>query len=343
MAPNRINSPARKTGPVQGRDMMKKYAALLAVALTAPLSFAAAPAAAETTFVTLGTQGGPITSPHRGQPSNLLIVNGVNTLVDVGDGTAERLSKLRLPTARIDNVLISHLHFDHMAGLQGVLGLRYQTNSPKPLQVYGPPGTAALVDGLIASMAPAMEAGYGVPGQRGFTADELVAVHEVKGGDYFEIGDTRVIVARNTHYSFEPGSEQDDKYQSLSFRLDTPDKSIAFTGDTGPSANVVDLAKGADILVGEMIDVDFTINQVKRIDPHLPEERLKGMQIHLSTHHLTPAELGAMSANAGVKELVITHLVPGAAMTEEHFKKYAAEIAAKFTGKVTFANDMDNF
>jgi ribonuclease BN (tRNA processing enzyme) len=97
------------------------------------------------------------------------------------------------------------------------------------------------------------------------------------------------------------------------------------------------------MLVAEMIDVDFTIEQVRRIDPNLPEDRMKGMRNHLSSHHLTPADLGSMAANAGVKELVVTHLVPGAAMTEEHFKKYGEEIAGKYSGKVTFANDMDAF
>lgn len=315
----------------------------LATATALVLSVAVIPAHAETSFVTLGTQGGPITSPHRGQPSNLLTVNGVNTLVDVGDGTAERLSRLRLPTARIDNILISHLHFDHMAGLQGMLGLRFQTNSPKPLQVYGPPGTADLVNGLLASMRPAMEAGYGVPGQRGYTAEELVAVHEVKDGDTFRIGDVAVTVARNTHYSFEAGSPQADRFQSLAFRFETPDKVIAFTGDTGPSPEVEKLARGADILVGEMIDVEFTLEQIRRIDPHLPAERAKGMKIHLAAHHLTPGDLGRMASNAGVGELVVTHLVPGAAMTAEHLKAYAEEIGRVYSGKVTFASDMDRF
>lgn len=300
-------------------------------------------ASAETKFVTLGTQGGPITSPHRGQPSNLLMVNGVNTLVDVGDGTAERLSKIRIPTARVDNILISHLHFDHMAGLLGILGLRFQTNSPKPVQVYGPPGTKELVAGLLASMKPSMEAGYGVPGQKSYTAEEIVVAHDVKGGDSFELGDVKVLVTHNTHYSFEAGSAEDEKFQSLSFRFETPDKTIAFTGDTGPSTDVEELAKGADMLVAEMIDVNFTVDQIRRIDPNLPEDRLKGMKIHLAAHHLTPADLGAMAANTGVKELVVTHLVPGAAMTEEHFRKYGEEIAAKYSGKVTFANDMDEF
>lgn len=322
---------------------MKSNAIALAAALVTFVASAASPAKAETTFVTLGTQGGPITSPHRGQPSNLLTVNGVHALVDVGDGTAERLSKLGLPTARIDNVLISHLHFDHTAGLLGMIGLRFQTNSPKPLQVYGPPGTDELVKGLVASMAPAMGAGYGVPGQREYTPEELVEVHVLKDGDSSRIGDTKVTVARNTHYSFEPGSAEAEKYQSLALRLETPDKIIAFTGDTGPSREVEELARGADILVGEMIDVDFTVEQIKAIDPHLPEKRAKGMKIHLAAHHLTPGDLGAMAAKAGVKELVVTHLVPGAAMTAEHFKSYAEEIGRKFSGKVTFANDMDKF
>jgi ribonuclease BN (tRNA processing enzyme) len=322
---------------------MKSHATLLVAALVALAPCAASPAKAETTFVTLGTQGGPITSPHRGQPSNLLTVNGVHTLVDVGDGTAERLSRLQLPTARIENILISHLHFDHTAGLLGMLGLRYQTNSPKPLQVYGPPGTDELVSGLIARMRPSMDAGYGVPGQRGYTPEELVEVHVVKGGDRFQIGETKVTVAQNTHYSFEPKSAEAEKYQSLSFRIETPDKTIAFTGDTGPSTEVEEVAKGADLLVGKMIDVQFTIEQIKKIDPHLPEVRATGMKIHLAAHHLTPGDLGQMAANAGVKELVVTHLVPGAAMTEEHFRSYAEEIGRKFSGKVTFASDMDKF
>lgn len=192
-------------------------------------------------------------------------------------------------------------------------------------------------------MKPSMEAGYGVPGQKSYTAEEIVVAHDVKGGDSFELGDVKVLVTHNTHYSFEAGSAEDEKFQSLSFRFETPDKTIAFTGDTGPSTDVEELAKGADMLVAEMIDVNFTVDQIRRIDPNLPEDRLKGMKIHLAAHHLTPADLGAMAANTGVKELVVTHLVPGAAMTEEHFRKYGEEIAAKYSGKVTFANDMDEF
>lgn len=304
--------------------------------------FAVVPAHADTRFVILGTQGGPVPSPTRSQPSNLLMVDGMKTLVDVGDGTAGQLSKLQLQTARIDNVLISHLHFDHMGGLQAMLGLRFQTNAPKPLQVYGPPGTDVLVNGLVASMAPAMEANYGVPGQPSMTAEQLVKTTIIKAGDTFILGNTKVIAAKNTHYSFPPGSLKDKKFQSLSFRFETPDKTIVYTSDTGPSTEVEKLAKGVDILISEMIDIQLTIDLIKKTDPHIPAKQLEGLKYHLSRHHLTPSELGKMAANAGAKELVVTHLV-GAAMTEKHLKAYEKEIAAEFSGKITIANDMDTF
>jgi ribonuclease BN (tRNA processing enzyme) len=297
----------------------------------------------DTTFTILGTQGGPITAPKRGQPSNLLTVNGMQTLVDVGDGTASRISRLRLQAMDIDNILISHLHFDHTGGLLAIIGLRFQTNSPKPIQIYGPPGTDVLVAGIMARMAPAMEANYGMPGETTFTAKQLVNTHVIRAGDTFSLGDTKISVAKNTHYSFPPGSLKDKKFQSLSFRFETPDKTIVYTGDTGPSTDVEKLAKGVDLLVGEMIDIDLTMKIITKANPGFPKKRLEFVKIHLSSHHLAPGDLGKLAAKAGAKELVVTHLVPGGAMRPEQVAAYTKEIAAEFSGKVTIANDMDRF
>src|SRR6185295_18150133 len=62
------------------------------------------------------------------------------------------------------------------------------------------------------------------------------------------------LVAEISHYSFPAGSDMDKRFDSLSFRFDLPDRSIVYTGDTGPSDAVTALAKGADILVSELID-----------------------------------------------------------------------------------------
>ena len=53
--------------------------------------------------------------------------------------------------------------------------------------------------------------------------------------------------ASNSHYTFSPGSAEVAKFVSLSFRFDAPDRSIVYTGDTGPSENVERLARNADL------------------------------------------------------------------------------------------------
>ena len=321
---------------------MKNLSAILSGALFMG-AVSATGALAQTTFVTLGTQGGPIAAADRGQPSNLMIVNGSKTLIDCGDGTVQRLAKMNIPALAIDNLVITHLHFDHVGGLLAVLGLRFQTNSPHPLQIYGPPGIEEMVKGLLEGMKPSMEVDYGVPGQKSFTPEELVTVHVVKDGQSFEFGGVKATVADNTHYGFNPGSPEAEAHQSLSYRFQTPDKTIVVTGDTGPSEAVEKLAIGADILVGEMIDVQLTLDLVKKVDPHLDAKRAEGLQVHLSKHHLTPSQLAALAVKAKVGKLVVTHLAPGGAMNADNLKSYVAEIGKTYTGETVIASDMDKF
>jgi len=303
----------------------------------------AQPVHAESSFTTLGTIGGPVPHPERMQPANLLIDGDEITLVDAADGVAHRLAGAHVAIWNVNNLLISHLHFDHMGGLYSLLGLRFQTAAPKPLHVYGPPGTIAMVEGLLVAMAPAMEAAYGVPGAKTMPIEQLVVAHEISSGDVFELGTTKVTTVANTHYSFVPGSELAAKYQSLSFRFETSDRTYVYTGDTGPSDAVTELAKGADVFVAEMIDIDAVIGMFRKARPNMPDDRIHEMTVHLSTHHLTPTDLGKMAEAAGVKKLVVTHLAVGPRFTKEDIANWVAEIKAEYNGDVVVANDLDRF
>lgn len=275
---------------------MKALPMVMATTLLATLTIGS-PAIAETAFVTLGTLGGPVPAPSRGQPSNLLIVNGVNTHVDCGVGTMQRFSKMNVAPFAVDNLVITHLHFDHVGGLLAVLGLRFQAESRHPLQIYGPPGTDDMVRGLLAAMTPSMEVDCGVPGRKSPTPGQLVEVHVVKGGETFDVGEVKVVAADNTHYGFKPGSPEADAHQSLAYRFQTPGTTIVVTGDTDPGDAVTELAAGADMLVGEMIDVQRTVDLVVRANPHMNEKRLQGMTFHLVRHHLTPDQLATIAAS----------------------------------------------
>ncbi len=292
-------------------------------------------------FITLGTHGGPVSDRNRSEPANALVVGNAVYLVDAGDGAVQQLARAGYSLAAVRAVFISHIHFDHTGGLFAVLGLRHQMGMPGKLMIYGPPGTRATVDGLLAAMVPEAQSGYGVPGEDYVPPKDTVQVVEIRDGARIKMSGFTVTAAENTHYSFPKGSDMDRRFASLSFRFDLPDRSIVYTGDTGPSDAVTALARGADLLVSELIDMKFADTFVPRGTP-AQQKRTREMREHLTTHHLSPDQVGQMAAAAKVHRVVITHLVAGR-NPDVDTAPYVAEIRKWFNGPVEIAADLNRY
>ncbi|MBQ4828428.1 MBL fold metallo-hydrolase [Alteromonas sp. CI.11.F.A3] len=293
-------------------------------------------------WITLGTMAGPIPNATHSQPANALLVNGKTYLVDAGDGTAGQLAKVGLNIKKVDAIFLSHLHFDHTGGLPAILSLRWQTETKSELTIYGPPGTKQTVDGIFAYMTYGALGHYGVPGQVPPPPSSHVKVVEVTDGSRIDFDGFNLSVIRNSHYSWPKGSEEYDKFQALSFKFELTDYSVVYTGDTGPSEAVELLSQNVDLLISEMMDVEHTVNLVKRMNPMMPAKALGHMQQHLSKHHLVPADVGQLATKAKVKKLVVTHMAPGL-VTPAEFEKYTNEVAEFYKGDITIANDLDRF
>ena len=204
--------------------------------------------------------------PAGGACSGYLIEHaGFRLLVDPGYAILPRL--LELVTAEaVDAVLVSHGHPDHVADLNPLLRARTLRDVPAP-----PLPTYALPDALRAVMA------LDRPGM----LDDALDLHEFGAGDAFAIGPFGVESRSLPHFLPNAG-----------VRLSAGERSITYTGDAGPSDDLVELAGGTGLLLGEATYVE-----------RVPEGSAGWLNSAL--------EVGRQARRADAARLVLTHLQPG--------------------------------
>lgn len=122
-------------------------------------------------------------------------------------------------------------------------------------------------------------------------------------------------------------------FPALGFRFDTPHGSVVFSGDTGPCSNVVRLARGADVLVHEVIDIDLIARRLR----HRPNYH--AVRNHLASAHSTPEQVGDIAARAGVRTLVLSHLVPGD--LDPTGEQWEDRVRQTFAGEIVCGVDLD--
>lgn len=314
-------------------------AVTIALGLTSGAAFAAS-ICPPMRWTTLGTAGGPVPTADRAEPSNLLLAGDQSILVDTGDGTVNQLARAGLDMRSIQTIFISHLHLDHSGGLAAVIGLRWMNQFPGQLIVYGPPGIKEVVDGILASMAPSGRIGFGL-GALPPTPSGSVRAVELRGGQRIALGDgLSVSTAANSH--FDHDGKADTANVSLSFRFSIGERSITYTGDTGPSDAVASLSAGTDMLVSEVIDLERLLKEIRQRRIDASAEMLTSMQKHLSTHHLLATDIGKIAAQAKVKRVVLTHYaIPGSLSESE--PSLRGDIAKSYAGSLDLARDLSSF
>jgi ribonuclease BN (tRNA processing enzyme) len=296
------------------------------------------PSKTGTRVVTLGTQGGPFPQAHRAQSSNLLLVNGTHYIIDAGDGVARRLAKGKFDVAAIGTIFLTHLHDDHTAGLGTLMSAAWDENRTSPINVYGPPRTNELVQAVIQFFTVSAEiriddGGKTVPLRQVFFG------HDVGTGVIFQDANIKVTAVENSHFDFH---KERGKHKSYSYRFETPDRVIVFTGDTGQSDALTELAKDADLLFTETNT--FEDRKEMMIESgqwqRMTEAEREGLQRQGAFGHMTQKMLGEMAARANVKTVVLTHLTYS---PSGNYERRAEEVRKYFSGPVILAKDLMEF
>lgn len=271
--------------------------------------------------VTLLGTGSPIPDPNRAGPSTLVQAAGVNLLVDTGRGVLMRLAAAGLGANQLDAVLLTHLHSDHLTDLNDVITTSWVLSmEPTPLRVFGPPGTAQVVEGILSSLRP--DIGYRMGHHADLNWEPPVEVTEVdlsdrSDGVVMQEGPVRVSAAPTDHRPVEP---------TLAFRVEHQGTSVVLAGDTVPCDTLDRLSAGADALVHTVLRTDVL--------SAVPIQRLQD----ICDYHSSVEQAAQTAERAGVHTLVLTHFVPAlAAGDEDTWRTLAAE---HFSGRIEVGEDL---
>jgi ribonuclease BN (tRNA processing enzyme) len=292
-------------------------------------------------LITLGTAAGPSLRPDRAQSSNLLTVNGTHYVVDAGDSVARRVAEAGIDVREIGTIFITHHHSDHTAGLGTLMFLAWARQRTKPIHVYGPPRTEELVKATVQCFSISAEISI-ADGGRSIPIAQVFFGHDVSTGVIYDDANIKVTAVENSHFAFHEGPAA-GKYKSYSYRFETPDRVIVFTGDTGPSDAVTELAKAADLLVTETCSCEdrkqAMIND-GRWQAMTPAEQ-EGSMRQATQGHMNLDVIWKMATRANVKTLVLSHLTKR--VGTDDYTPWAEEVKKHFSGQVLVAKDLMEF
>ncbi|MFH8251175.1 MBL fold metallo-hydrolase [Microbacterium sp. B2969] len=260
-------------------------------------------------WITLGTCGGPFQRPEAFQISNALVVGDDVYLFDAGNGVLRRLTEAGIDLGRIKGVFVTHHHPDHIADLGLILLTHWLKPGADRIVIGGPRGTAHLVDGLAAAyrFTEQTEA----PEKPGI-ADRVTVRESTDAAALVELYRDDAILLEAievAHFRSPDGSAAAEQPHAIGLRITTADRVIAYTGDTGATAALEDLARDADLFVSEVVDVPHIVDDLRLRFASAPAV-VERVEFNMRHNHLAPKEIGRVAAAAGVRSVLLTHFVP---------------------------------
>lgn len=277
-----------------------------------------------TRILLLGTKGGPrVGEAGRSNPATLLLINDVPYLIDCGYGVTKQLVTANIALNRLRYIFITHHHSDHNLEFGPLLYNTWITGLPAQIDAYGPPGLAQMADQFFDYQKFDIDTRITDEGRT--DPRKLVTTHEItKPGVVLTNTDVKVSMCVVRHPPIK---------QAYAYRFDAKDRSVVISGDTAYAPELAEFAKGADVLVHEVMYLPGIEALLKRL-PNATR-----LREHLMAAHTLPEDVGKIAAQAGVKTLVLTHFVPGddASITDE---QWSADVRKHFQGMIIVGRDL---
>jgi len=275
-------------------------------------------------IILLGTKGGPrVGESGRSNPATLILANDVPYVVDCGYGTSRQLLNAGVPLNKLRYIFITHLHSDHSLELGPLIYNAWITGIPIRVDAYGPSGLRRMTQDFFNYQKFDIDTRIvdeGRPDPR-----KLVVAHDFnQPGLVMQNEDVKVSSCLVRHPPIK---------LAFAYRFDTKDRSVVISGDTAYAPELAEFAKGADILIHEVMYLPGVEALIRRLP------NAKRLREHLLAAHTLPEDVGKIADRAGVKTLVLSHFVPGddPSITDE---QWAAGARKHFNGRIIVGKDL---
>ncbi|WP_259755625.1 MBL fold metallo-hydrolase [Pseudomonas sp. GCEP-101] len=278
--------------------------------------------------------GSPQVNATRGLACTLVAAGGRLFLFDAGENAMRNLERSHVPVEALSQVFITHWHSDHFNGLGALINHSWINGRQTPFLVYGPPGVEQVVEGL--AMAYAADATYRsahalptTPRQLAFAEPRRVEIAEgTESVRVYDQAGVTIDAYRVDHRPVEPAYGYVLRYQG---------KKLFISGDTRVSERYLDALQDADLVVHEAINTQLIHQGAAALartgQPVRGEQALRVLDYHADT-----LELARLVQRAGVRHLVLTHLIPAPdnVLTRRLF---VSGMADEYSGEITLGED----
>jgi ribonuclease Z len=244
--------------------------------------------------VLLGTGGGPPVDLQRYGPSAVVEAGNETLLFDCGRDATLRMTQYGIHLGKVSKLFVTHLHSDHIIGIPDLFLTPWASEEGRkvPFEVWGPPGTRGMMGYIQKAFAFDIRIRRDVDekySKEGIT----VSSHDIKEGVVFEENGVKVTAFLVDHGPVKP---------AFGYRVDYAGHSVALSGDTRFSENLIKFSQGVDVLIHEVIDADaFRARAGNRTAEQMES---------IIAHHTTLQQAGEVFSRVKPRLAVYSH-VPG--------------------------------
>ncbi len=239
----------------------------------------------------------PLPAPGRAQACVAVSAGGRLFIVDAGAGSAANLSAE--PLDRLEAVLLTHFHSDHIAALADFNLNSWVAGRPRPLSVLGPDGVERVVAGL--NEAYALDRGYRVAHHGAEMLPPALGVMQaetIAPGVVLDDGGLVITAFAVDHSPVSP---------AVGYRFDYEGRSVAISGDAVISESLLAATSGADLLLLDALSLPI-VRALEAAARDAGRDRRAKILKDIQSYHLATSSLGAFASETGT--LAVYHLVP---------------------------------